>query len=463
MPVNVRIIVGTKRDLKQMVAEGTFREDLYYRLNVLAVTLPPLRERREDIPMLMEYFLQRSFRQRGEDPPPIPAGVMQAFGHYAWPGNVRELENMCERMAQTNTCGTMRTGCVAAGIMFQATAPPPSARVDDAVSHGPAPISLEGRVRELETSLITWTLKASDGEENPRGGTAPDQPVLAAGSHQSISTESRRGCPGGDVRGGRVGMMLTSGQTRGDGAAPMKRLDTMTQHSIHVQPAVTRGRAIDAGAVLRSAAVGATSATYQSSDAIFCQGDAADSVLCIQEGSVKLSVLSRGGKEAVVAMLGTGAFFGEAALAGRPDRLETAVAVTATTVLMIQKERMIRLLHDDSAVSDCFIAHMLARNNRLEGDLADQLLNSSEKRLARTLLLLAGYGKPGETRRALPRVSQETLAEMIGTTKCRVNVFMNRFKRCGFIEDDGGLKINDALLTVILRDEIGEAIEQRAG
>ena len=164
VPVNVRVIAGSKRDLKQMVAEGTFREDLYYRLNVLPVTLPPLRERREDIPMLMEHFFQRYFRQRGEDRPPISEGVRLAFSRYAWPGNVRELENMCERMAQTNSCGTLRTGCVAASIMFRAAAQPPAIALDDAPPRDTAPISLDARLGELEHRLITWALKACDGK-----------------------------------------------------------------------------------------------------------------------------------------------------------------------------------------------------------------------------------------------------------------------------------------------------------
>jgi CRP/FNR family cyclic AMP-dependent transcriptional regulator len=172
----------------------------------------------------------------------------------------------------------------------------------------------------------------------------------------------------------------------------------------------------------------------------------------IQEGAVKLSVLSRGGKEAVVAMLGPGDFFGERGLAGHPIRLEAATAMTATTVLIIPKRQMIRLLHDQHALSDRFISYMLARNLRIEEDLIDQLFNSSEKRLARTLLLLARYGKPDQTHRVLPRISQETLAEMVGTTRSRVNFFMNKFKKLGFIEYNGGLKVNHSLLTVIVHD-----------
>jgi CRP/FNR family transcriptional regulator, cyclic AMP receptor protein len=208
----------------------------------------------------------------------------------------------------------------------------------------------------------------------------------------------------------------------------------------------------DAGAFLRSAGAGKTVTTYRSREIIFSQGDASDSVMYIQEGSVKLSVLSRGGKEAVLAMLGPGDFFGEQALAGHPVRLEAATAVTTTRVLVIPKQQMIRLLHDQHALSDRFIAHMLARNVRIEEDLIDQLFNSSEKRLARTLLLLARYGKPDQTHRVLPRISQETLAEMVGTTRSRVNFFMNKFRKLGFIEYNGGLKVNHSLLTVIVHD-----------
>jgi len=210
--------------------------------------------------------------------------------------------------------------------------------------------------------------------------------------------------------------------------------------------------AFDVDAFLRSAGTGKTVAIYRPADVIFSQGDASDSVLYIQEGAVKLSVLSRRGKEAVVGLLGPGDFFGERALTGHPVRLEAATAVAATTVLVIPKQQMVRLLHDQHALSDRFIAHMLARNIRTEADLVDQLFNSSEKRLARTLLLLARYGKPEQTSRVLPRISQETLAEMIGTTRSRVNFFMNKFKKLGFIEYNGSLKVNQSLLTVILHD-----------
>jgi CRP/FNR family transcriptional regulator, cyclic AMP receptor protein len=208
--------------------------------------------------------------------------------------------------------------------------------------------------------------------------------------------------------------------------------------------------AFDAEAFLRSAGAGKRIATYRAGAVIFSQGDPTDSVMYIQAGAIKLSVVSHAGKEAVVAMLGPGDFFGERALAGHRVRLEAATAVTAAKVLIVPKQQMIRLLHVQHALSDRFITYMLARNIRIEEDLVDQLFNSSEKRLARTLLLLARYGKPDQTDRVLPRISQATLADMIGTTRSRVNFFMNKFKRLGFIEYNGGLKVNQSLLTVIV-------------
>ena len=166
VPVNVRIIAGSKRDLKQMVADGKFREDLYYRLNVLPVALPPLRERREDIPVLMEHFLERYFRRRGEDGPQISDAVKQAFMRYGWPGNVRELENACERIAQTCTCGTVRVGCMSASILFRAGAQPPDVTAPASLPQQAAPISLDDRLRELEANLISWALKVSNGNKS---------------------------------------------------------------------------------------------------------------------------------------------------------------------------------------------------------------------------------------------------------------------------------------------------------
>jgi CRP-like cAMP-binding protein len=185
---------------------------------------------------------------------------------------------------------------------------------------------------------------------------------------------------------------------------------------------------------------------------VFAQGAQASSVFHIQHGGVKLSVLSRRGREAIVAMLAPGDFFGEGCLAGQLLRMSTATALVPTTVLRIHKRDMMRTLHEQSALSNRFIAHMLARNIRIEEDLVDQLFNSSEKRLARTLLLLARYGDERTPHRVLPQLSQETLAEMVGTTRSRVNVFMNKFRKLGFIKYNGTLTIDSSLLSVVLHD-----------
>ena len=185
---------------------------------------------------------------------------------------------------------------------------------------------------------------------------------------------------------------------------------------------------------------------------MFSQGDPCDSVFYIRTGAVKLSVLSQAGRECVVGILGAGDFFGEGCLAGQPVRMCTASAASVSTVLRIRKAQMVRLLHKQRALSDRFIAHMLARNIRVEEDLIDQLFNSSEKRLARTLLLLARYGKSEGPARVVPKMSQETLAEMIGTTRSRVNFFMKKFQRLGFIDYRNGLKVDSSLLTVVLHD-----------
>jgi CRP-like cAMP-binding protein len=211
-------------------------------------------------------------------------------------------------------------------------------------------------------------------------------------------------------------------------------------------------RTFNAQAFLDSVGVARTIVEYQPGDVIFSQGDPCKVVLYIQHGAVKLSVLSKAGKEAVVAMLGPGDFFGEGCLAGQPVRMGSATATERSTVLLVDKAEMGRLLHQQHALSDRFIAHMLARNIRIEEDLVDQLFNSSEKRLARTLLLLARYGKHDTPVRAVPKISQETLAEMVGTTRSRVNFFMNKFKRLGFIDYKDGLKVNNSLLTVVLHD-----------
>ncbi len=205
---------------------------------------------------------------------------------------------------------------------------------------------------------------------------------------------------------------------------------------------------------LESAGVAKTVTHYGRGDAVFKQGDVCEHVMYLQSGGVKLSVLSKTGREAVVAMLGAGDFFGEGCLAGQRLRMGSATATVPSTVLLIDKQKMVGLLHREHAMSDRFISHMLARNIRIEEDLIDQLFNSSEKRLARTLLLLARYGKQDKPVRVVPKVSQETLAEMVGTTRSRVNFFLNKFKKLGFIEYDGKLplKVNSSLLSVVLHD-----------
>jgi CRP-like cAMP-binding protein len=212
-------------------------------------------------------------------------------------------------------------------------------------------------------------------------------------------------------------------------------------------------RPFDARAFLESAGLRKQLVSYSRSDVIFSQGDPCDSVIYLQSGGIRLSVLSHAGKEAIVGTLGPGDFLGEGALAGHPVRLATARATMASTALVVPKRQMIRLLHNHHTFSDRFIAHMLVRNARLEADLVDQLFNSSEKRLARTLLLLAGYGNGAKPLQLLPTLSQETLAEMIGTTRSRVNFFLNKFRKLGFIRyDAAGIAIKPALLTIIVHD-----------
>jgi CRP-like cAMP-binding protein len=207
---------------------------------------------------------------------------------------------------------------------------------------------------------------------------------------------------------------------------------------------------------LASAGLSKRIVRYARSEVIYSQGEPCDTVMYIQSGGVKLSVLSRAGKEAVVAMLGPGDFFGEGCLTGQTIRIGSATAITPATVLIISKRQLRKVLHEQHQLSDRFIAHLLSRNVRIEQDLVDQLFNSSEKRLARTLLLLARYGKQVKPRQVVAKISQETLSEMVGTTRSRVNFFMNKFKKLGFIEYDGnldaGIVINSSLLTVVLHD-----------
>ena len=210
--------------------------------------------------------------------------------------------------------------------------------------------------------------------------------------------------------------------------------------------------AFNAQDFLDSAGVARMVTEFRKKQNIYSQGDPGQNVLYIQKGAVRLSVVNETGREAVVAVLGPGDFFGEGCLAAQPLRIGTATAIAPTTVLVIEKKEMIRVLHHEHAFSDRFISFMLARNIRIEEDLVDQLFNSSEKRLARTLLLLARYGKEDKPQRVLPKVSQEMLAEMVGTTRSRVNFFMNKFRKLGFIKYNGGLQINTSLLSVVLHD-----------
>jgi CRP/FNR family transcriptional regulator, cyclic AMP receptor protein len=214
--------------------------------------------------------------------------------------------------------------------------------------------------------------------------------------------------------------------------------------------ATTRVRPFDVHAFLDSSGVAKAVVEFRANAVIYTQGDPADTVMYVQKGRVKLSVVSRGGKEAVVGVLGRGDFLGEGCLAGQTVRMGSVTAMTATTLLVVEKQTMTRLLHEEPTLSQVFIAYVLARNIRIEDDLVDQLFNSSEKRLARILLLLAQYGKQEASCRIIPKVSQEVLAEMIGTTRSRVSLFMNKFRKLGFIDYNGGLKISDALMSVVL-------------
>ena len=212
----------------------------------------------------------------------------------------------------------------------------------------------------------------------------------------------------------------------------------------------TRAPTLTPAGVLDWTGVRTQRAEYGPAAIIFAQGSPATSVMYLEEGAVRLSVLSHAAKEAVVALHDAGHFFGEGCLAGQTQRMATAMA--PSTILAVEKADMVRQLHAQRAFAARFLTHMLTRNIRIEEDLIDQLFNSTEKRLARTLLLLARYGEPEASHRALPKVSQEVLAEMVGTTRSRVNFFMNKFRKLGFIDYNGALKINNSLLSVVLRD-----------
>jgi len=210
--------------------------------------------------------------------------------------------------------------------------------------------------------------------------------------------------------------------------------------------------AFDPNAFLTRIENGKTTREYRSKQVVFSQGDAADAVFYIESGKVKLTVVSTRGKEAVIGVLEQGSFFGEGCLAAQPLRMSTASAIQPSRIMRVGKSTMVRVLHREPEFAELFTAYLLSRNVRIEEDLVDQLFNSSEKRLARILLLLAHFGKESRPESVIPKVSQETLAAMVGTTRSRVSYFMNRFRKMGFIHYNGGLEVHSALLTVVLRD-----------
>jgi CRP-like cAMP-binding protein len=215
---------------------------------------------------------------------------------------------------------------------------------------------------------------------------------------------------------------------------------------------MTSKRAFDPHTFLAKVAPGRTLVAYPAPKPIFTQGEVADAVFYLQDGQVKLTVVSEHGKEAVIALLEAHSFFGEGCLAGQPRRMATATALTDCALMRIEKPAMLRVLHEEPAFAELFMAYLLSRNRRIEEDLIDQLFNSSEKRLARALLLLAHFGKEGKEELVIPKVSQETLAEMIGTTRSRVSFFLNKFRKLGFIDYNGGMRVHSALLNVVLYD-----------
>jgi len=218
----------------------------------------------------------------------------------------------------------------------------------------------------------------------------------------------------------------------------------------------TNGRAklaFEPAAFLASTGLGRTMVDLKKGQSIFSQGDAADAVFYIQKGRIKLTVISKRGKEATIALLGSGKFLGEECIAAiQPQRMATATTITPATLLRIERKEMVRVLHEEQLFSEVFVSYLLSRNARIQEDLVDHLFNSSEKRLARALLLLAQFGKEGTPETVIPKISQETLAEMIGTTRSRVSFFMNRFRKLGFIEYNGKLSVHSSLLNVILHD-----------
>ena len=208
----------------------------------------------------------------------------------------------------------------------------------------------------------------------------------------------------------------------------------------------------DPKSFLTKVGAGRTISDYRKNQTIFSQGDPADAVYYIQRGKVKLTVVSKQGKEAVVSILGPEDFFGEGCLAGQQQRMATATTLSESSIVRLEKRAAVRVIHDEPEFSELFLGYVLSRNIRIEEDLVDQLFNSSEKRLARVLLLLANFGKDGKPEKVIPKMSQETLAEIVGTTRSRVSFFMNKFRKLGFVDYNGGLEVHSSLLNVVLHD-----------
>jgi CRP/FNR family cyclic AMP-dependent transcriptional regulator len=244
----------------------------------------------------------------------------------------------------------------------------------------------------------------------------------------------------------------SQGSTKIARPSPIDRVSQRTRNSAISRRASKNGREFDAQSFLATIGEGRKAMLFPKKHTIFTQGDPADAVFYLQTGKVRLTVVSKSGKEATIGILSDGSFFGEGSLAGQLLRMGSATAMTDCAVLRIEKRAMVQTLHREQALSDLFVAYLLARNIRYEEDLVDQLFNSSEKRLARILLLLAHFGKDGVPETVVPAISQETLAEMIGTTRSRVSFFMNRFRKLGFIHYNGGLQVHSSLLNVVLHD-----------
>ncbi|MGA7767390.1 MAG: Crp/Fnr family transcriptional regulator [Candidatus Sulfotelmatobacter sp.] len=248
----------------------------------------------------------------------------------------------------------------------------------------------------------------------------------------------------------------SEGSTKIARQTPINRISQRTRNSAPSNRVPKNGRAFDPHTFLATIGEGRKAMLFPKKHTIFAQGDPADAIFYLQTGKVRLTVVSKTGKEATIGVLSDGSFFGEGSLAGQPLRMGTAIAMTDCAVLRIEKKAMVDTLHREHTLSDLFVAYLLTRNIRYEEDLVDQLFNSSERRLARVLLMLAHFGKEGIRETVVPKISQETLAEMIGTTRSRVSFFMNRFRKLGFIQYsgsvDGGLQVHSSLLNVVLHD-----------